>query len=172
MVPPAPEKDVKVHRSQSGSLLGTNLRLHTRSHSYSLFPFPPFLAFLLLEKSIWLSLPSLSKSLSSSICSCFPLALRHCIDLLSSLYNTPDPSRSPGASPYHSLSSLAQAGWLISRKLWETHQQSHAKALGVTEAAGTEGEEDDGKSLASQCVVWVPRDGESVLSLLLVLTHC
>lgn len=86
------------------------------------------------------------------------------------LCNTFDPSGSPGVSPYNSSSSLAQAGWLASSELWETHQQSRAKVLGIAEAAGTEREEGDGKSWPL-AVLYGFQGMESVLSSLLALTH-
>lgn len=49
----------------TGPLLGTNLRLHTTEAVPILPSFSSFFTSLLLVKSIWLSLPSLAKPLSS-----------------------------------------------------------------------------------------------------------
>lgn len=157
----------------TGPLLGTNLRLHTREAiptllSHFLFLYIPVAR----EKPLAFSSFTLLSLFPLPSCSCFQLALRHCADLLSSLQNTPYPSGSPGASPYNSSSSLAQAGWLASSELWEIHQQNRAKALGIAEAAETEREEGDGKSWPLAVLYgFQGMDGESVLSSLPALTH-
>lgn len=71
----------------------------------------------------------------------------------------------------HHLLWLKQGG-PASSELWETHQQSRAKASGIAEAAGTEREWGDGKSWPLAVLYgFQGMDGESVLSSLLVPTH-